>query len=143
MGRLIKNDTDLKYFLKIFNELFVIKDLVKGNRIYIPSSLRKKILNAAHEGHQVIVKIKHLLKSKTWYPQMDREVELLIQNCLPCQAATLKNCQEPLKMTELPSGLWEHVAVDFKEPLHSVDYLLAVIDEYQNLLKLKSQNQPQ
>ena len=28
---------------------------------------------------------------------MDREIELLIQNCLPCQAAALKNYQEPLK----------------------------------------------
>ena len=35
---------------------------------------------------------------------MDRKIELLIQNGLPCQAATLKNCQEPPKMTELPSG---------------------------------------
>ena len=33
---------------------------------------------------------------------MDREIELLIQNGLPYQAATLKNFQEPLKMTKLP-----------------------------------------
>ena len=38
--------------------------MVKGNRIYIPSLLRKKILNAAHEGHQGIVKTKQLLRSK-------------------------------------------------------------------------------
>ena len=47
-----KIDTDLKCFLKIFIELSIMKDLiVKWNCIYIPSSLRKKILNAAHESH--------------------------------------------------------------------------------------------
>ena len=61
---------------------------------------------------------------------MDREIELLIQNCLPCQAAALKNYQEPLKMTELLSGPWEHMAIDFKGSLPSGDFLLAVIDEY-------------
>ena len=35
---------------------------------------------------------------------MDRKIKLLIQNCFPCQAATLKGSQEPLKMTKLPSG---------------------------------------
>ena len=68
---------------------------------------------------------------------MDREIELLIQNGLPCQAATLKNFQEPLKMTELPSGPWEHVAIDFKRPLLSGEYLLVVIDEYSRSVETK------
>ena len=77
-----------------FSKLSIIKDfIVQGNGIYIPCSLRKKILQAAHEGHQEIVKTKQLLRSKIWYPQMDREIELLIQNCLPCQPAALKNCR--------------------------------------------------
>ena len=59
---------------------------------------------------------------------MDREIELLIQTCLPCQAATPKNFQEPLKTIKLLSGPWEHVAVDFKGSLTSGDYLLVVID---------------
>ena len=48
---------------------------------------------------------------------MDRQIELFIQYCLPCQAKMLKNCQEPLKITELPSGSWEHIPIDFKGPL--------------------------
>ena len=90
--------------------------MVKGNRIYIARSQRIKTLNAAHQGRQGIVKNKQLLRSKIWFHQMDREIELLIQKCLPCQAATLTNFQEPLKMTALPSGRWEYVAEDFKGP---------------------------
>lgn len=47
-----KEETDLKCALKILHELSIIKDLIiKGNHIYIPSPLRKKIFNAAHEDH--------------------------------------------------------------------------------------------
>ena len=68
---------------------------------------------------------------------MDRQIELLIQNCLPCQAATPKNCQEPIKMTELPSGPCKHIAVDFKGPFPSGDYLLVVIDEYSRFIEIE------
>lgn len=68
-------------------------------------------------------------------------MKLLIQNSLPFQALTQKNCQKPLKTIDLPPQSWEHIVVDFKEPLPSGDYLLVVIDT-QDLLKLKSQNQP-
>ena len=68
---------------------------------------------------------------------MNREIKLLIQNGLPFQAPTLKNCQKPLKMTELPSGSWEHIVVDFKEPLPSGDYLLVVIDEYSRFVEIE------
>ena len=62
--------------------------------------------------------------------QMDRKIKLLIQNCFPCQAATLNDCQEPLKMTKLPSGTWEHVAVGFKGPLLLGYYLPIVFDDH-------------
>ena len=64
-GTIDKKHIYLKCYLKNFNELSIIKDLIlKGNYIYIPSSLRKKILNAAHEGHQEIVKTRQLLRSQ-------------------------------------------------------------------------------
>lgn len=65
----------------------------------------------------MIIKTKLPLRPKIWYFQMDRQIELFNQNCLPCQAKILKHCQEPLKMTELPSGSWEHIPIDFKGPL--------------------------
>ena len=55
--------TDLNFFLKVFNELCIIMDLVNN----IPSSLRKKMLNASHNGHQGIVETKQLLRLKMWY----------------------------------------------------------------------------
>ena len=48
-----------------FEKILRIKDLIiKKYHIYIPSSLRKKILNAVYDGCQGIVKTKQLLRSK-------------------------------------------------------------------------------
>ena len=40
-------------------------------------------------------------------------------------------------MTELPLGPLEHVAIDFKEPLTSGNYLLIVIDKYSNFAEIE------
>ena len=63
-GTIDNKDNYLKCFEKIFNKFSIIKESrVRGNWIYIASSLRKKILNAAHEGNQGIAITKKLLKA--------------------------------------------------------------------------------
>ena len=37
-------------------------------RNVVPASLRKRVLELAHEGHQGIVKTKDCLRSKVWWP---------------------------------------------------------------------------
>jgi hypothetical protein len=79
-------------------------------------------------------------ESKVWFPNIDKMVEETIQNCLPCQAATSGNHPppEPLKMTQLPSGPWKEVAMDFLGPFPTGEYLLVVIDAFiVGSLKLK------
>ncbi len=66
------------------DELLVHKGIVlRGNRIVMPTSLRSRTINLAHIGHQRIVKTKRLLRSKVWFPNIDKMVEETIQNCLP------------------------------------------------------------
>lgn len=54
------------------NELSVCDDVVRrGDLIFVPTSLRKKVLNLAHSGHQSIVKIKKRLRLKVWWPGIE------------------------------------------------------------------------
>ena len=51
----------------IKNELCTIGKLVmRGDRIVIPKTQHKRVLEAAHEGHQGIVKTKSRLRTKVW-----------------------------------------------------------------------------
>ena len=86
----------------VSDKLFVHKGtILRGNRIVMPTSLRRRTIHLAHVGHQGIVKTKRLLGSKVWFPHIDEMVEDTIQNYLPCQAATSGNdsTPQPLKMT--------------------------------------------
>ena len=58
-----------------------------GDRAIIPSSLRKRVLDLAHEGHTGIVKTKHRVRDSVWWPGIDKEIEHYIVNCEPCSIA--------------------------------------------------------
>ena len=102
---------------------FVLRD----NRIIVPSKLRDQAVELTQVVHQGIVKTKHLIREKVWFPGIDR-----IDNCLACQAVTPSKSSriEPLKKTPLPSGPWKKLAMEFFGPYPSGDYLLVIIDEY-------------
>ena len=95
----------------------------------MPKSLHKKVIRTAHEGHQGLVKTKQLLRSRVWFPRLEKKVESYINTCIPCQATVHTETQEPVKST-LPKGPWECLSMDFYGPMPSGEYVLVVIDEY-------------
>ena len=112
----------------VFTELAVVGGLVvRGARIVVPRSLREKVVQLAHAGHQGITKTKEYLRSRLWFPGLDRMVEAHIQHCHPCQVVTVSQDKEPLRMSHMPSETWQEVAVDFWGPIHTGEYLLVVV----------------
>ena len=112
----------------IFTELAVVGGLVvRGVRIVVPKSLRDKVVKLAHEGHQGITKTKEYLRTRVWFPGLDRMVEAHIQHCHPCQVVTVSQEREPLRMTPMPNEPWKGVAMHFWGPIHTGEYLLVTI----------------
>ena len=116
-----KVKTDLT--LDVHNEV-----ILRHNQLVIPQHLQERSVRLAHEGHQGISKTKALLREKIWFPGIDKMVESQVRSCLPCAAATPMDNREPLKMSELPAGPWQHVSIDFAT-VHG-HYLLVMYDEY-------------
>ena len=133
-----KHDNIPDSFIKIWDELSVSDNLLlKQERLVIPEILQKRIVQLAHEGHLGIMNTKRLLRSKVWFKNLDSQVENEIKNCHTCQATVYKHEREPLTMSELPSGPWEHVNIDFFGPLPSGDYILEVVDQYSRWVELE------
>ena len=117
--------------MKIWDELSISDGLLlRQERIVIPEKLQTKIIKLAHEGHLGMVNTKRLLRSKVWFQNLDKAVEEEIKNCHACQSTVYQHEKEPLVMTEMPDGPWEHVKADFFGPLPSGDYILEVVDVY-------------
>lgn len=126
-------DEDIAKFKSVKNELSISKGvLLRGNRLIVPQKLQEKAVKLAHSGHQGIVKTKQLLRETVWFPGIDKMVEDMVSRCLACQAAnhSPKPALEPLQMSQLPTGPWKELSVDFCGPFPSGDYLLVVVDDY-------------
>ena len=62
-----KWDNAPKSYLPVRNELtFIVHVILRGTRIVVPQSLRKRVVSLAHEGHQGVVKTKERLRTKVW-----------------------------------------------------------------------------
>ena len=125
------NLTDLKSFRQLKDELSVSPKgniVLRGHRIIIPKSLRQRAVDLAHQNDFGIVETKQLLRSKIWFPGIDKYVENLFSSCIPCQAVGLPKPPQPLFLNEMPKHCWDVVNVDFLGPLPSGHYLLNEVE---------------
>lgn len=110
--------------------------LLRGNRIVIPTKLRARTIELAHEGHPGITVMKRRLRAKVWWPKIDNEVEKHIKKCIGCTMVSAPAPPEPLKRKELPSEPWKHLAIDYLGPLPSGHNLLVVVDYYSRFFEI-------
>ena len=104
--------------------------ILRDKRIVIPTSLQLRTIELAHEGHQGIAKTKALLRSKVWFPNMDKMTEDAVRKCLPCEVNNNRLNHEPLNMSSLPKAPWLKLSIDFCGPVPTGEYLLVLVDEF-------------
>ena len=105
--------------------------LLRGTRIVLPTALRNKAVEIAHEGHQGIERTKSLIRSKLWFPRINEMVENTVKACFACQVTNVEpKHMEPLKMSPMPETPWQNLSMDFCGPLSTGEYLLVIIDEH-------------
>ena len=141
VGEAISSDrlTDLpRQYKPIRDEMCVLGQLVmRGGRIVVPACLRQKLLSLGYEGHLGIVGTKHNLRTRVWWPGMDANVERLVKQCHGCKVTGAPLQRDPVRVTELPIGPWEHLAVDLLKPLANGDNILVVVDYYSRWYEVK------
>lgn len=111
--------------------------VLRGHRLVIPKVMREQCVKLAHQGHQGIIKTKQRLRTKVWWPQMEKDVEKFVKTCHSCQLVSAPNPPEPIKPTQLPNGPWEDISIDFLGPLESGHYVLVVIDYYSRYFEVE------
>ena len=99
------------------------------DRLIVPTSLRSKVVDLAHEGHQGVVCTKQTLRELYWWPQMDKDVQSKIASCVSCEYndKTVKTAPAPLTPVELPDGPWEKVAIDITGPFERATWTVVML----------------
>ncbi len=49
-----------------------------------PAQLKDQILSELHDTHPGIVRMKALACSRVWWPQIDRDIEEIVNSCPSC-----------------------------------------------------------
>ena len=81
------------------------------------------MLKLAHEGHPGIVMMKKRLRSKVWWPGIDKDSERFCKECCGCKLVSKPIAPKPINRTKLPQGPWQDLACDLLGPLPSGDYV--------------------
>ena len=110
-----------------------------GRRLYIPNfkDARLKVLRSRHDstlaGHPGISKTTELvLRNYTWI-NLRQDVTEYVTGCATCQRTKTSRTQPHgfLRTLEVPQLPWEHISMDFIEPLplsNGYDSILVVVD---------------
>lgn len=126
--------TGYKY---VREELTTLGKLVlRGTRLVMPNSLRKRTLALAHEGHQGIVKTKSRLRTKVWWPGIDKQVEQVCKTCHECQLVEKPSYPEPVSRKKMPDNPWQDLAADLLGPMPTGESLLVVVDYFSRFFEV-------
>ena len=95
------------------DELSVSGNLIfKGSRLVIPKLARSDILVKIHEGHMGIEKCRKRAREVVFWPGINNDIKVMVQNCSSCIKYSSKACAEPLKPHDFPLRPWQRTGVD-------------------------------
>ncbi|KAJ8339345.1 hypothetical protein SKAU_G00361310 [Synaphobranchus kaupii] len=92
----------------------------RGLCTVVPSGLRARVLSMAHEGHLGIVRVKQRCRDLVWWPGIDRDIETMVKDCVPCLLSGKSGspASTPLQPTPWPPRPWEHLQLDICGEIH-------------------------
>lgn len=123
---------------KAHKEKLIIADegyLVRGARIILPISLRRRALDIVHKTHNGIDSTIKVLKEYVWWPGMRKDVEQRIKSCEICVLLRGKPTPAPMKSVPLPKGPWQHIALDFVDFPQLNACVLVMVDYFSRFVK--------
>ena len=102
--------------------------LLRSQRVIIPSSMRRELVQKVHAGHMGINSCLRRARELIFWPGMSTQIRQFVQSCPVCATYSDKQQQETLWRHEIPHRPWQKVGTDLFEIkgrhyLVTVDYL--------------------
>ena len=99
-----KVETPVHPYYKIRNELSKYEGLnLKESRIFIPTTLRKRMKQILHIGHVGIERTKVNARGTMYWPDINTDIENMVANCNECQIYCNKLEKETLLQHIVPA----------------------------------------
>lgn len=105
-----------------------------GERIVIPRSLRKELLNILHSAHTGIVRTKQRARVMIYWPGLNQQIEEITSKCEACLQQRSKQQKEPMEIHPVPALPWNKVGADLFE--HEGNHYFLMVDYYSNYIEV-------
>ena len=130
-----------KPYFSYRNELTVQDGLnFRGNRLVVPSSIRKDMKQRVHAGHMGINSSLRRARDLIFWPGMSAEIRQYVESCPVCISMPDKQAAEPLRVTEVPDLPWKHLGSDLFS-FEGRDYLVTT-DYYSGFFEIDYLREP-
>ena len=93
----------------------IVGMLVKGSRIVIPKVLQADVLDKLHSAHQGMDRTKRWARQSCYWPQMNREIEKMVDKCKECLKYRPSKIKDKLKPRPVPTQPWQKIGSDLFE----------------------------
>ena len=99
--------------------------LIKGQMIFVPTSLRKKYIKLTHNAHQGADACIRRARESIFWPSMAADIRAYVERCEICARAAPRQQKQPLQQPDTPNKAWDTVAADIFTT-NGKDYLVTV-----------------
>ena len=99
--------------------------LLRAERVVIPLSMRRELLQKVHAGHMGINSCLRRARELIFWPGMSAQIRQFVQSCPVCLTYSDKQQQETLCRHEIPHRPWQKVGTDLFE-IKGRHYLVTV-----------------
>ena len=108
--------------------------LYKGDKIIIPTAMRRRMLEKIHAAHQGVEKsILNAIDTMYW-PSMRRDSQETCENCPTCAQWGNKHQPEPMLHHPIPELPWQFVSQDILQ--HGTQCYLVTVDHYSDFFEV-------
>jgi Integrase zinc binding domain len=106
-------ETALKEFWLVRDSLTIHNGLIlKGERIFVPSSMRKSMLERLHLPHLGMEATIKLARDTIYWPGINKEVRDKVGTCSVCLENSANQSKMPMISHEIPSHAFESIGMD-------------------------------
>ena len=103
----------IRLYASQLDEMSIEGDVVlKGGRIVVPASLRRKVLGNLHASHMGKDATIRRARQSVWWPGLNSDIKSTVEGCEACQIRKPSLPKEPLKSDSSPTYPFEEVSAD-------------------------------
>ncbi|XP_025270352.1 uncharacterized protein K02A2.6-like [Camponotus floridanus] len=127
----------VKPFFEFKEELVVIKEIIfRGDRILIPTALKKYMLTKLHTGHPGINRMIKRAEMTMYWKGINQDIKKYVKSCKSCQKFQNGQIKQIMRYKKVPKLPWAEVGCDIFEL--NQKYYIVVVDSLSNFIEVVS-----